>query len=163
MSFVYFKEIKTRKYAHFALNIIMQSRSMRGGEKIHIHMYILSNLEISQWPQGHCHLASYESNSAQTKEPMMAHIFVITSDFHVRRHLLLDVIFLIAKLMSLSQHISFRLLLLVSCSWIDKMQMNKSLTSTGYESLRQFRTLSNPAPITLCDWCTIVSDCSWSY
>lgn len=55
------------------------------------------------------------------------------------------------------------LLLLVSCSWIDKMQMNKSLTSTGYESLRQFRTLSNPAPITLCDWCTIVSDCSWSY
>lgn len=55
------------------------------------------------------------------------------------------------------------LLLLVNCRWIDKMQMNKSLTSTGYESLRQFRTLSNPAPITLCDWCTIVSDCSWSY
>lgn len=54
-------------------------------------------------------------------------------------------------------------LLLVSCSWIDKMQMDQSLMSTAYESLRQFRTLSNPEPITLCDWCTILSDCSWSY
>lgn len=45
--------------------------------------------------------------TAQSEEQMIAHILVITSDFQVTRHLLLYVIFLIAKLMSLSQHISF--------------------------------------------------------
>lgn len=125
---------------------------MRGGLEIYIHTYIHSNFKYCLVTMGALPpLLFHKSNSSQFEEPTTAHIFVITSDFPLTRHLLLYVIFLIAKLMSLSQHISFLFLLLVSCGWIDKMQMNKSLTSTGYESLRQFRTLSNPAPITLCD------------
>ncbi|KAL4635138.1 hypothetical protein GN956_G14094 [Arapaima gigas] len=40
-----------------------------------------------------------------------------------------------------------------SWSWcrIDKMQMNKSRATPGYESLKQFKTPSNPPAITLCD------------
>lgn len=126
---------------------------MRDGWEIYIHMYVPSNLRDNLVTKGtRSSLLLCKTNCSTAGEVKDCTYLCNNIRFPGdKTFAIICYFFLIAKLMSLSQHISSLLLLLVSCSRIDKMQMNKSLTSTGYESLRQFRTLSNPGPITLCD------------
>lgn len=103
-SLIYFKEIEIMNCACFALYIIMQWRSVRGRWKMYIHVFILPNFRgfLETTGTGQAQLFCKSNSTGLCNN----------STFPCDETLLLYVIFLIAKLMSLSQHILFLLLCL---------------------------------------------------